>query len=182
MDELFLLPSAPVAVPRAYWMTDRHALTTAVMLVEPSASEYSRINGAIQHRGGGDFDMDIINQLYADTCLIIPHYRYILLTGEFRTDKHAPYLGSPLREWDAETELDETKFVHFSDWPYPKPWITPEDEQRAEVEPKCVRVEGDGDDKCTGSEIWYALYDEFRERRLRVCGAALSRPLASGFG
>ena len=178
MDELFLLPQAPVAMPRAYWFKE-HALTSALMLVEPSTFEFERVMQAIKHREYEDFDMEIVNDLYGDDAMVIPHRRYILLTGDFRRQNHSHYMGSHEAKWDARRELDEAKFVHFSDWPYPKPWITPEDRQREEVEPRCTPSAGDD---CTAAKIWYSLYEEFRKRRLDVCGEVLARPVAAGFG
>ena len=179
MDELFLLPSAPVAMPRAYWGDDHHALSSAMLLVEPSHFEFSRIIDAIKHRENDDFDMEIVNHLYGDSCLVLPHRNYLLLTGDFRRKKHVRYLGSDLEKWNATAEYEKTKFIHFSDWPLPKPWITPEYYQRIQVEPRCSpSVEDD----CSGAKIWFKLYEDFKLRRLDVCGEALNRPVGHGFG
>ncbi|GAB7339031.1 hypothetical protein MBLNU457_5694t2 [Dothideomycetes sp. NU457] len=177
MDELFLLPPAPVAMPRAYWGAS-HSLSSALMLVTPSSVEFRRILDAIKHRSYEDFDMEIVNTLYGEDALVIPHRRYILLTGDFRRKTHSRYLGSAEAVWDPRKELDEAKFVHFSDWPYPKPWIMPDDDQKNEVEPKCTP--GPEDD-CTSANIWFGLYDDFRKRRLDVCGRALKMGTKQGF-
>jgi len=177
MDELFLLPPAPVAMPRAYWGAS-HSLSSAMMLVTPSSFEFQRILDAIKHRSYEDFDMEIVNTLYGDDALVIPHRHYILLTGDFRRKTHTRYLGSAEAVWDPRKELNDAKFVHFSDWPYPKPWIMPEEDQKNEVEPKCTPGP---DDDCESANIWYGLYDDFRRRRLDVCGRALKMGTKQGF-
>jgi len=93
MDELFFLPSAPIAMPRAYWLTNR-IFSSLVMLVEPSNTEFARVQNAVDHRSSGDFDMEIVNTVYSDNCIVLPHRHYALLTSEFRSHDHSTFLGS----------------------------------------------------------------------------------------
>jgi hypothetical protein len=131
MDELFLLPKTPVAMPRAYWLPPTHPggpnqLTSSVLLLQPSFREFTRIETAVSNAGERDFDMEILNQLYNKTALVLPHRPYFLVTGEFRNNKtrgHGAYLGEG-EEWDARKVRREVKYVHFSDWPMPKPVST----------------------------------------------------------
>ena len=67
IDELFLLPPAPIALPRAYWYHSKPwPLTSLLMVITPSMDEFSRFKRAIT--GGGDpelvqaqkFDMELI--------------------------------------------------------------------------------------------------------------------------
>ncbi|KXS97150.1 hypothetical protein AC578_3073 [Pseudocercospora eumusae] len=169
MDELFLVPSAPVAMPRAYWIEDKPTLSSQLVLVEPSTFEMNRVLEAFQHRSPSDYDMEIVNDLYGKDCIIIPHRRYDLLTGEFRNRDHHLYLGSKEEIWDPEVAYNEAKFLHFSDWPFPKPWIKASREQVEEVVPKCHRMTN-GTEDCRDREKWLFVYQEFRERRERVCG------------
>jgi hypothetical protein len=99
MDDLFHLPSSPIAMPRAYWITDRFFLSSQVVVLEPSKNEWHRIQEAIQNHDENVFDMDILNTLYNNSALVFPHRSYALLTGEFRSkpDNHANYLGSPTK-------------------------------------------------------------------------------------
>ena len=121
MDELFLLPSAPVAMPLAYWFhQEDKVFTSALMLIEPSMAEFSRLADEIWDGVSGEYDMDIVNRLYGDTALIIPHRPYMLLTGEFRSKDHEAYLGNADETWDADRVLATAKYLHFSDWPVPK--------------------------------------------------------------
>jgi len=181
MDELFLLPSSPVAMPRAYWL-EPLTLSSQLMLIEPSTFEFNRILSAFSHRTESQFDMEIVNNIYAHDCMIIPHRRYDLLTGEFRKkrDQHAPYLGSEEEVWNATKVLSEAKFLHFSDWPMQKPWLEGDESVRMEVQPECYSVKsnggkgdgGGGDDgeeeeeeDCTDRALWNSFYVEFKERR-----------------
>ena len=172
MDELFLLPSAPVAMPRAYWLNkDKDKKTTfssQLVLVEPSEVEFARIEHAFSNRRLSEFDKEIVNDLYGQQCLVIPHRRYDMQTGEFRGKNHANYLGSNHDVWTAAGALAEAKFIHFSDWPVPKPWkLIPEDTLE-EKQPDC-RETVDGAQDCSDREAWLGLYEDFRRRRARVC-------------
>ncbi|KAF2463684.1 nucleotide-diphospho-sugar transferase [Lindgomyces ingoldianus] len=166
MDELFLLPSAPVAMPRAYWM-DHFFLSSQLIVIEPSEFEWKRVEDAMNHLEGHDYDMDILNKMYDKSCLVIPHRRYDLLTGEFKGTSHENYLGSK-EPWDARKALEEAKFVHFSDWPLPKPWLKPKPDVWEKHQPKCV---GEGEQQdCSGRDVWLQIRDDFSERRQRICG------------
>ncbi|KAM0556099.1 hypothetical protein ACHAPJ_006088 [Fusarium lateritium] len=170
MDELFQLPSCPVAMPRAYWMNQDEnrtkILSSQLMVVQPSKVEFERILEKMDAIDPNDYDMEIVNELYADSALVLPHRKYNMLTGEFRRENHTDYLGSDREEWDPLEAYNEAKFVHFSDWPVPKPWIQDLD-LRQEYEPKCHMI----DEKlsCIEREIWNKLYTDFALTRKRVC-------------
>ncbi|KAK3644381.1 hypothetical protein LTR56_009633 [Elasticomyces elasticus] len=172
MDELFFLPSAPVAMPRAYWLEEHtRVLSSQLVLIEPSEREFIRVLDSLQHRTSQQFDMEIVNDLYGDSCFIIPHRRYDLLTGELKAENHSKYLGSSDEMWDVQAIMNETKFVHFSDWPHPKPWLPTSDEQKERAAPKCSVI-SDGELDCRNRDTWYWLYEDFHRRRLEVCGNA----------
>lgn len=164
MDELFLMPSAPVAMPRAYWLDN--TLSSQIVLIEPSEFEFQRILKAFDSRSSHDFDMEIVNNLYGSDCIIIPHRKYDLLTGEFRGKEHRKYLGSEEEVWDPEKVLDEAKFVHFSDWPLPKPWLVKNKAQEEKFRPDCHPT--DAGEDCRDREIWLGLYEDFARRR-KLC-------------
>ncbi|OHE96647.1 glucose N-acetyltransferase [Colletotrichum orchidophilum] len=168
MDELFFLPPAPVAMPRAYWLyPEKQILSSQFMLIQPSEIEFSRIMSKIDDAAKDDYDMEIVNQLYKDNALILPHRPYDLLTAEFRMDHHQWYLGNDQEVWDPVAVYNEAKLVHFSDWPLPKPWLGFPENLVREKEPKCVLV--DGVEDCSAKDIWHDIYKDFRERRTRVC-------------
>ncbi|KAI1075553.1 glycosyltransferase family 8 protein [Whalleya microplaca] len=164
MDELFLIPPCPVAMPRAYWLfPDQKILSSQLMLVQPSEVEFDRIMQKMASAGRNDYDMEIVNQLYIDTAMILPHRPYDLLTGEFRNDNHENYLGTDREEWDPVAIFNEAKFLHFSDWPVPKPWVSSGESIRKEHQPKCVDRNGQQD--CAARELWNGFYTDFQQRR-----------------
>ncbi|KAI9778976.1 MAG: N-acetylglucosaminyltransferase [Geoglossum umbratile] len=121
MDELFLVPMVPVAMPRAYWLNPNdRVLSAQIILLQPSKFEFERIQKGIETTGQDDYDMEIVNALYKDSALVLPHRPYNLLTGEFRSKDHRAYLGNDVEPWDPDAVLREAKFLHFSDWPVPK--------------------------------------------------------------
>ncbi|KAF7713198.1 Glucose N-acetyltransferase [Penicillium ucsense] len=171
MDELFLLPLCPVAMPRAYWLdpNDR-VLSSQVVLIQPSNFEFNRIMNAISKAQSTDYDMEIVNDLYKDSALVLPHRPYDLLTGEFRSKKHEDYLGNPLEKWDPAAVFAEAKFLHFSDWPVPKPWIEASASVIEEKQPTCdFNPLTQKDDDCRALNIWLGIYDDFKKRRQMIC-------------
>lgn len=167
MDELFLLPPCPVAMPRAYWLLDdeppKKILSSQLILLQPSTAEFDRVHNRIHTAAENQYDMEIVNDLYLDSALVLPHRPYDMLTAEFRRRDHAGYLGSDTEKWDPVAAYNEAKFVHFSDWPVPKPWLSMEDEVRDEKQPECE--ERDGELYCTERTIWNNLYDDFAKQR-----------------
>lgn len=121
MDELFTLPSTPVAMPRAYWLGfDERKLTSAILVIQPSKDEYDRIAKAIAASKSNEYDMEIMNQLYRDSAMIIPHRPYLMLTSGLYELDHTRYFGTTEEVWDPDLVIEELRFIHFSDWPVPK--------------------------------------------------------------
>ncbi|KAH7122736.1 nucleotide-diphospho-sugar transferase [Dendryphion nanum] len=167
MDELFLLPSSPVAMPRAYWL-DQLFLSSQLIVLEPSHSEWRRIQDAMSHDDSG-FDMDILNTIYNNSCIVLPHQKYNMLSAEFRAEDHARYMGSN-ETWNGPRAFNEAKFIHFSDWPVPKPWLEATHEVIASHQPKCRDGTDSGEPDCTDRNIWLGLYKDFSQRRQHSCG------------
>ena len=179
LDDLFLLPASPVAMMRAHWkLPDQNLLTSMLILLEPSEIETQRLMSAARSksRNRNDYDMEILNNLYKDSAMVLPHRQYGLLSGEFRLKQHENHLGNDFDEWDPDRALREASLVHFSDWPLPKPWIMwPRNLLREEM-PKCtVNPGSDAEEGCRDREIWLELYNDFRKRRKDIC-ALLSVP------
>ncbi|KAG9257776.1 nucleotide-diphospho-sugar transferase [Emericellopsis atlantica] len=171
-DDLFFMPHGPLALPRAYWLLSadppEHTLASHVMLIEPSMYEFDRIHEQIHLAGEREYDMEIMNKLYENSAMVLPHRDYAMLTAEFRNENHRDYLGSD-EAWDPVAARDAAKYVHFSDWPVPKPWVRVDDEVQAlreEYQPTCVSV--DGREDCAARKIWNELYDDFAKRK-EVC-------------
>ena len=172
LDELFLLPKAPVAMPMVYWgEPEGWAFSSQMMLVTPSATEFSRVETAIKQAKTDEYDMDIINSLYDSRILRIPQRPWNLLSGELRRKNHAAYLGSRTQKWDPDQILGEAKFMHFSDWPIPKPWIRAPKDLLNKHMPSCVQSEWFGASDCRDRTIWLKLYYDFALARKAVCGA-----------
>lgn len=165
LDELFLLPSTPVAVPEAYWI-GKESVSSAIMLIEPSMDEFKRVMAAMKNRVSDEFDMDLVNDLYAGSATILPKENWVV-TGEFRRKQHDSYLPAG-ETWDAEKIMNTTKYVHFSDWPFPKPWFEAEHEMKAATKPKCVELP-DGKQDCKDRNAWVWLYKDFQKRREVCC-------------
>ncbi|KAI9777343.1 MAG: N-acetylglucosaminyltransferase [Geoglossum umbratile] len=171
MDELFLLPKVLVAMPRAYWLDPKdRVLSSQIALIQPSTSEFQRILRAIDGAKEGEYDMEIMNNLYRDSALILPHRPYNLLTGEFRSGNHSKYLGNPEEQWDSDKVLEEAKFLHFSDWPRPKPWLAAPSKTVDEIQPKCDSNKTTQAQGCRERELWLGFYSDFTARRKEICG------------
>lgn len=167
LDELFMLPKTSVAMTRAYWsLPSKKALTSMIVMLKPSYKEFTRLTEAGQaaRTQGREFDMDILNKFYDNSAMVMPHRRYGLISGEFRSDDHRYFLGHPSEEWDPQKALEEASLVHFSDWPVPKPWIMWPRNLLREKQPECRKQE-DGQEDCRNRKIWLDLYDDFRHRR-----------------
>ncbi|KAL8851630.1 MAG: hypothetical protein Q9221_003467 [Calogaya cf. arnoldii] len=166
LDELFLLPSTPVAMMREHRTLPRKkVLTPRLILLEPSDDEFERLSTSIRPDilQEGDDDATILNRFYGDTALVLPHQAYGLLSSEFRAEHHKRYIGNTYDLWDPEKALQVASLVHFIDEPFPKPWIMWPHALLAEQHPKCK-----GED-CRNKDVWLSLYDDFRRRRKDVC-------------
>ncbi|KAL5611503.1 hypothetical protein BROUX41_000903 [Berkeleyomyces rouxiae] len=181
LDELFFAPPATVAAPLAYWLQpEKDVLSSQVLLVTPSMSEFNRVSAAADVARESEYDMEIINSLYRHAALILPHRPYDLLTSEFRhpsDDTHTLYLSSigntptdsvELEAWDPSVAYNEAKYLHFSDWPMPKPWKKPTRMEMTEFQPKCIQSNGNMID-CTAQKLWVGFYEDFLAARSRVC-------------
>jgi hypothetical protein len=183
LDELFLLPKTPIAMPRAYWSDGSSSswpLTSLLMLVEPNPHEVPAMMEVLrQWRTAPSFaqskryDMDLLNNRFGSSAMVLPHRPYAMLTAEFRKHNHSTYLGipdgpkmDPRGKWDPDQALKEAKLVHFSDWPLPKPWIMWPAEGLAEMQPDCS---GSTKETCREREIWKNLYEDFRQSRKDLC-------------
>ncbi|GCB20914.1 glucose N-acetyltransferase 1 [Aspergillus awamori] len=175
MDELFLLPPAPVAMPLAYWFYPKERVfTSGLMLIQPSTDEFNRLLEEIWDNSSEEYDMEIVNKLYGDDTLVIPHRPYMLLTGEFRAKNHEAYLGNTYESWDADKVLRAAKYLHFSDWPVPKPWVSATQHVIEQTQPACEVDPATGQPvDCHLREIWLGMYKEFMARRQNICGVAL---------
>ena len=192
MDSYFLAPEAPIAVPRAYWLLDDPATSAAnitspqeinqqtlgshVILATPSKKLYRVVRNEAEATGA--FDMEIINKLFRNSAMILPHRGLALLSGEFRRNAtdHGRYLaGSGVSRWNATREYERASLVHFSDWPLPKPWEHRKQEDWEAALPACDAADtSTGDDgwreKCPDRAVWTGIYEEYDRDREGTCG------------
>ncbi len=172
LDELFMLPRAPVAMTRAYWeLPHTRKLTSHFVLLQPSETEYQRLMAASRpdNRPQGHLGMEILNRFYGDSAMVLPHQQYGILSGEFRALDHSKFLGNSYDKWNADRTFREASLIHFSDWPLPKPWIMWPHKLIGELIPKCYSDRGLEVQHCKEKEIWLDLYDDFRKRRKDIC-------------
>lgn len=127
--------------------------------------EYRRVIRTMLTRSASSefYDMEVINDLYAGNAMIIPN-DYWVVSGEFRRKTHQGYLDEG-EVWDANRILNETKVVHFSDWPRPKPWFPASDDILAKTTPACDTMPGSAHQDCSNRDAWLWLYKDFAERR-----------------
>jgi hypothetical protein len=97
-------------MPRAYWLQE-FKLSSQLIVIEPSLTEWQRVESAMQNHQEGDFDMDILHKLYGRSCLVLPHRKYDLLSSEFRNERHEAYLGSASEVWNPNTILEEARLT-----------------------------------------------------------------------
>ncbi|KAK1977279.1 glycosyltransferase family 8 protein [Colletotrichum cereale] len=165
VDELFLLPSTPLVATRAYWLSpdEKSKLNSQLLIIEPSEAEFARVAAKIENAGPNEYDMEIINSLYKQSAMVLPHRPYVLLTGTIRGDHTDWWLGNSEETWDPVAAYNEARIIHFSDWPRPKPWLSAPEADVEQTRPKCV-MKGDVED-CSAAVIWEGLYADFAARR-----------------
>lgn len=177
MDHYFLSPMAAVAVPRAYWLNEKgtniakQVLGSHVMLIEPNKDHYEKI--VAESLRSGEFDMEVINHMFQDSAMILPHRRLALLTGEFRTKNHTKFLGPDEdEEWNAMAEVSRSFLVHFSDWPLPKPWLPHTKRQWEDALPTCLEDEIEKEDqpRCADRVMWTGFYEDYSHLKEQECG------------
>ena len=86
------------------------------MLIQPSAHEFHRIQKGIARATSDEYDMEIVNELYNESALVLTHCPYKLLTSKFAkptTADHSAYLDDNETAWDPEAVFEEAKHLHF---------------------------------------------------------------------
>jgi len=177
IDDLFFLPASPIAMPYVYWgEPEGWQFSSHLMLITPTPTEFSKINDAVRAAGPEEYDVDILNTIYnKNQILRIPQRPFNLLSGEFRRRSHGEYLassGSSKKKelWDPEEISNDVKYMHFSDWPIPEPWIKTSKEVLNKYMPRCAKSEWFGATDCRAREMWLQLYVDFQRRRKAICG------------
>ncbi|KAF2434678.1 alphaN-acetylglucosamine transferase [Tothia fuscella] len=116
LDSLFELPDVDLAAPRAYWI-GRHAFASTLMLITLSDRLWQQVNEAMRTIKGNVYDMDLLNQLFDETVLMLPG-SYITLNSHFE-DWNMP---SFYRPQDKDRKINLTAYVlHYT--AIGKPWM-----------------------------------------------------------
>lgn len=181
MDELFLLPSADLILPQAWWLPEvmgKKPLCSALMVVEPSKELHQKAQKLQSLALDTEYDMEVINKVADERSRILPHRRHFLLSSLFRTTAgRANYLDTieqndPAVKWNATDEFSKAFYIHFSDYPTPKPWkIDQSMEGRAaysEATEPC-KSHGEDDPECISGRIWRGLYGAFQAEMMQSC-------------
>jgi hypothetical protein len=174
LDELFLFPSVPVAMPFIYRPEiplPTYKYSSQLLLVEPADDYFNSIKETIQRKGVNSSDLDIISTAIQRKPLRIPQRPYHFPTSEFRQRSHTAYITdrNTSEVWDPERMMGEAKVLQFDD-NVPKPWIKAKKGIMNGNMPMCRERDGFGATDCRDRAIWLGVYDMFRLRRESVCG------------
>ncbi|KAH8815918.1 hypothetical protein F5884DRAFT_201445 [Xylogone sp. PMI_703] len=172
LDELFLIPPTPVAMPYVYFgPSDGWKLSSSMVLIEPSTKAFNGVQKALKDAKDSDeSDVATMEKLYGRRISMLPQRPYSMLTSEFRRQDHQAYIGDSHTEWNPELALQETKFIHFFDRPMLMPWVRAPQMLLNRYMPKCSPSEWFGASDCRDRETWFNLYFEFERKRMSVCG------------
>lgn len=184
------IPKGVIPEPRLERESASPFLSPHLVVIEPSALESARIWQEIKKTefspAGASMDLLILNMLYKDVAMVLPHRNLALRTGEFRRGptNHEAYLGMSstmvsnitdqsldVETWDNQRILREARLVHFAgDEPLPKPWIMWPPKLFRLTRPKCAYMDGTPlEADCQNREVWSQIYEDFRKKRKAVC-------------
>lgn len=132
IDSIFESPSIDPAAPPAYWLGN-DTLASTCMLIEPSPSLWDQVQQAIISVSSGQYDMDIVNEVFQDHVGRLPG-SYVTLNSHWE-DRNVPIwfginskvpfpIGQSARHASDE-ELEElyiqSHIIHFT--AIGKPWM-----------------------------------------------------------
>jgi hypothetical protein len=174
LDELFLFPPAPVAMPYVYRPGSAllsYEYSSQLFLVEPAEDSFASIKEAIREKGADSNDLDILSTVTHRKPLRLPQRPYHFPTSEFRRHSHTEYITDRniSETWDPERMMGEAKVLQFDD-NVPKPWIKAKRGVMNSNMPMCREKDGFGATDCRDRAIWLGVYDSFQLRRESVCG------------
>lgn len=174
LDELFLIPASPVAMPYIYYgQADGWHFSTQLTLMTPSTKSFSQISDAIKLASPTNDDLSILETLFYGQIIKIPQRPFALLAGEYRQKSHVHYIGNRWpKKWDPDSMLREARILHFSDHPIPKPWIKASQVLLNKNMPNCGRSEWFGASNCRDRAVWFKLYRDYADMRKAVCGTS----------
>lgn len=172
LDELFLIPAAPIAMPHVYWGSqDGWQFSPQLTIMTPSSDSFSRLTDAIKVSPVGEYDISVLEKVFHGQIIRIPQRPFALLSGELRRKSHDHYIGNAFpRIWNPYNILHKARILYFSDDPIPKPWYTASQDLLNRYMPSCEESEGFGASNCEDRQVWLRLYSDYAEWRKAVCG------------
>lgn len=174
LDELFLYPAAPLAMPYIYFgRVNGWHFSTQLTLMTPSTTSFSRVSEAIKGAPATEYDSAILETLFRGQIIKIPQRPFAFLSGEYRRTSHEHYIGNRWpKKWDPDRMLGEARLLHFADDPLPKPWVKASQDLVNRNMPSCRRSEWFGASDCRDREVWSKLYWDYADMRKAVCGTS----------
>jgi len=206
MDELFLFPRSPIALPHIYTGSDSWSYSTQIMLLTPSTTTFNALDHLLNSANESTTDFSLLTQIFPLPKITrIAQRPYLLLSSSFRdqSTQHKEYLAPfkghfPGTEWDPDYMLRSVKFLSFSEnsfgsYPvnsqdgavkttekFPGPWKKARQDLVNKYMPDCVKSEWFGNSECSDRRVWLSLYRTFAERREGLCGVGFEMVEDSG--
>ncbi|KPM44440.1 hypothetical protein AK830_g2069 [Neonectria ditissima] len=132
LDKVFDLPPADFYAPSAYWIDDSF-LSSTIMLIQPNAELWTKIQQTVASLPPHQYDMDVVNALFGDDAPRLPG-SYVALNNHWEdwtlppwfesksTAAPSPSPGPSKRASDKDLEdlYVQTYVVHFT--AMGKPW------------------------------------------------------------
>lgn len=186
MDELFLLPATPMALPYVYLPEEKMwALSTALVMMSPSTLTFQQVRQALSKSWTDKkHDESVVLDMFESTLFRLPQRPYHLLSEQFRTrDQSAQNTWLYEREkWDAADVMKAAKFVALWDPPMPGPWALKQEDLQTYLPPCAlpipvrpgIRRKPPARD-CSNRNTWAKLYNDFSNRRRIVCGEGFDK-------
>ena len=172
LDELFLIPASPVAMPYIYYgQADGWRFSTQLTLMTPSPDSFYKISDAIQALSPIEDDLSVLEAQFRGQIIKLPQRPFALMAGEYRRTEHTEYIGYQFpKKWDPDYMHKEARILHFSDHPIPPPWIKASQVSSNKNMPKCKNSEWFGASDCRDRAVWFKLYRDYADMRKAVCG------------
>lgn len=132
LDHIFNLPAVDIASPRAYWL-DGNGITTAFLLISLSDRLWNKMSASLKTIGSDVYDMDLVNQLFKKTILVLPGDYATLNTHWEVNDIPNWWQGTVPDEVD-HWQLQATRTQELSQIEEPPPLERPPTQEPAQFE------------------------------------------------
>lgn len=115
LDHVFDLPPVDVAAPRAYWIQDGTGFTSTFLLVMLSDRVWDRMAQELGTIRQNVFDMDLVNEMFKQTVLMLPG-DYATLNSHWETNDIPSWWMGDTPVWPY-TQLPKAKVAPEKDLP-----------------------------------------------------------------